>query len=117
MTDLRRAQILIVEDNDADILLVKEALGEVGILFDLSRFRDGQDCIQSLAIWADHPTPDLIIIDLNLPTTHGFEVLKAIRSNSRFERIPVAILTSSLAPKDEQASFDLGANAFITKPT
>jgi CheY-like chemotaxis protein len=117
MTKPRRAQILIVEDNDADIILFKEALREAGILFDLRRFTDGQDCLQCLANWDDHAAPDLFIIDLNLPRAHGFEVLKAVRANSQFERVPVAILTSSGALKDQEASFDLGANAFIVKPT
>jgi CheY-like chemotaxis protein len=116
MTDPRRAQIVIVEDNNADIILFKEALQAAGIVFDLSRFTDGLDCIESLAASRDHQRPDLIIIDLNLPKSHGFEVLKAVRADSRFDGVPVAILTSSRTLKDQQASFELGANAFITKP-
>ena len=63
MNNSRRAHILIVEDNDADIVLFR-VIQAAGIVFDLSRFTDGQDCIGSLAAWAADPTPDLIIIDL-----------------------------------------------------
>jgi CheY-like chemotaxis protein len=74
MTDPRRAQIVIVEDNNADIILFKEALQAAGIVFDLSRFIDGQDCIESLAASRDHQRPDLIIIDLPRVT-----VLKSLK--------------------------------------
>ena len=117
MNNSRRARILIVEDNNADIILFKEALQAAGIVFELIRFTDGRDCIESLATRVDGPIPDLIILDLNLPRTHGFEVLRAVRANSRLDRVPVAVLTSSRTQDDQQISFDLGANAFITKPT
>ncbi len=112
-------QILLVEDNAADIRLTQEALRDGKVLNDLHVARDGVEALDFLhqrGAHADAPRPDLIILDLNLPRKDGKEVLAEIKSDEALMAIPVAVLTTSSQDVDILQSYDLGANCFLTKP-
>ncbi len=105
--------ILLVEDNPADAELVREALA--GSAHQLEHVFDGDAALQRLQN-PDHPIPDLILLDINLPKINGLEVLAVVKQDQRLLRIPVIMLTSSSAARDINASYDLHANCFISKP-
>ena len=112
-------QILLVEDNPGDIRLTQEALKEGTIRNELHVVKDGVEAIEFLkrkGKYIAHPTPDIILLDLNLPRKDGREVLAEIKSDENLKLIPVIILTTSDADLDIQKSYKLHANCFITKP-
>jgi DNA-binding response OmpR family regulator len=110
------ARILIVEDNDADVFLVEEALRSHGISPDIQHYRDGEDAIQALSQIGLARLPDVIIVDLNLPKVPGLEILKYVRSLKQLDGVPVVILSSSQAKTDRALATQLGADAYIAKP-
>lgn len=115
----RLAEILLVEDNEGDIELTKEAFEEAKFRNNLHVAEDGDQALDYLFKRNAHEnaaTPDIILLDLNLPGTDGREVLETIKSDSKLKRIPVIVLTSSKADKDIIESYDLHANCFIVKP-
>ena len=112
---LKTARIMVVDDNPADVLLVKKALQEKGIRFDLSCFENGDTALRALSR-QDSKAPDLILLDLNLPTIEGIAVLIQIRNMPRLFRVPVVILTSSESPSDIRRTATLGASRYIRKP-
>ena len=117
MTD--RLQILQVEDNPADVDLTKETLRESKILVDLSIVVDGVEAMQFLrqeGPYQDAPRPDLVLLDLNLPRKDGREVLSEMKADPHLRRIPVVVLTSSIAEADILRSYDLNASAYVAKP-
>jgi chemotaxis family two-component system response regulator Rcp1 len=107
-------RIALAEDSGSDVILIEETLRSAGLVVELRVFRDGEDCACYLR--SGETPPDAIILDLNLPRLDGFELLRVVRSDPRYRAVPVAVLTSSRLAEDERRSFDLGANAFITKP-
>jgi chemotaxis family two-component system response regulator Rcp1 len=112
-------QILLVEDNVADIELTLEALEEAKFINAVHTMRDGAAALDYLHTRAGHEgavRPDLIILDLNLPKRSGHEVLADLKADPDLRRIPVAILTTSAAEADVVSSYDLGANCYLTKP-
>jgi CheY-like chemotaxis protein len=113
---LKTASIVLVEDNPADVYLIRQALEEKGIRFKLTCFEDGEEALKKLSR-ADDQAPDLILLDLNLPKTGGVEVLKAVRGMAKFADVPVAILTSSESPADKRCAALLGAARYISKPS
>ena len=115
----RPVEILLVEDNPGDVRLTQEALKEAKVLNTVSVARDGVDAMAFLrreGEYADVPTPDLILLDLNLPRKGGFEVLEDLKNFPDLKRIPVVILTSSSAEQDVLNTYNLQANCYITKP-
>jgi CheY-like chemotaxis protein len=122
MPELRTAtpiEVLLVEDDPGDVLLTREALSGCGIANNLTVVMDGEDAIDFLrkrAGFGDAPTPDLVLLDLNLPRRDGREVLGHIKGDPQLRRIPVVILTTSDAEVDVQAAYDLHANAYVRKP-
>lgn len=111
--------VLLVEDDPGDVLITREAFAENKVRNHLSVVNDGVKALQFLrreAEYADAPRPDLILLDLNLPRMDGHEVLANIKSDSDLQRIPVVILTTSYAEEDVLRSYDLHANAYVTKP-
>ena len=119
MADPALIQILLVEDSLADIELTLEALEEAKFLNEVQTVRDGAAALDHLHRRNGHeaaPRPDLIILDLNLPRRSGHEVLADLKGDPELRRIPVAILTTSAAEADVVASYDLGANCYLTKP-
>jgi CheY-like chemotaxis protein len=111
--------ILLVEDNPADVLLVREALDEHGVDCDLVTAIDGEEAIRYLdgvEVGTNGP-PALIILDLNLPRRSGGEVLRHIRMGNQCSQIPVVILSSSEDARDKQLAVDLGVTGYIRKPS
>ncbi len=115
----RPIEILLVEDNPADVRLTVEALKEGKILNNLHVAKDG---VEALDILYKRPPyeksirPDLIFLDLNLPRKDGREVLAEIKEEEKLKRIPVVVLTTSKAEEDVLKSYGLHANCYITKP-
>ncbi|MGD0643462.1 MAG: response regulator [Candidatus Bathyarchaeia archaeon] len=111
--------ILLVEDNPGDVRLTKEALKDAKVLNEIHVAKDGVEAMEFLnkqGSFAEAPTPDLILLDLNLPRKDGREVLAEIKKDSKLKHIPVVILTTSKADEDIIKTYDLHANAYITKP-
>ncbi|MER7364510.1 response regulator [Nonomuraea wenchangensis] len=119
MSEGRAIEVLLVEDDQGDILLTREA-------FDLNKVRnrlhvvnDGEQAVAFLrreGSYADVPCPDLILLDLNLPRMSGLEVLGEIKADPVLATIPVVVLTTSEAEEDILHSYRLHANAYVTKP-
>jgi CheY-like chemotaxis protein len=111
--------ILLVDDNEGDILLTREALEEASIINRISIAYDGMEAISFLKErppFGNNPLPDLILLDINLPKMDGKEVLGIIKSDPDLRRIPVIMLTTSSSENDILASYDNYANCYITKP-
>ena len=116
--DEKPKTILLVEDNKADVRLVREALKNSSLTYEMATVRDGVAAMAYLhqeGEYAAVSRPDLIILDLNLPKKDGREVLAEIKTNSQFKRIPVVVLTTSRNEDDIHQSYELNANCFITK--
>ncbi len=112
-------EILLVEDNPGDVRLTQEAIRESKIRNRLNVVRDGEEAVAYVrrqGNFADQPRPDLILLDLNLPKKDGREVLQDLKSDPDLHRIPVVVLTSSAAEQDILSTYDLYANAYVTKP-
>ena len=108
-------EILLVEDNPADVRLTVEALKEARVR---NRLRVARDGVEAMAMLRSDsaPRPDLILLDLNLPRKDGREVLQEIKQDEALRHIPVVILTTSQAEQDILQCYRLRANAFVTKP-
>jgi CheY-like chemotaxis protein len=113
---VKTASIVLVEDNPADVLLIKKALQEKGIKCALTCFEDGEKALKNLS-QAGRLSPDLILLDLNLPGIDGVEVLRKICNIPRLLKVPVVIITSSESPSDIQRTQRIGAARYIRKPT
>jgi len=112
-------QILLVEDDPGDVLITREALEQSKVANDLHCVSDGEEAIQYLrqeGEYAGVGVPDLILLDLNLPRRDGREVLAEVKADPALRRIPVVVLTTSQAEEDVLRSYDLHANAYVTKP-
>lgn len=112
-------EVLLVEDSPADVRLTREALKEAKVRNNVHVAVDGVDAMDFLHRRGRHanaPIPDLILLDLNLPKKDGREVLEDIKSHDRLKRIPVVILTTSQSEQDILESYQLNANAYVTKP-
>jgi CheY-like chemotaxis protein len=117
--DGRVIEILMVEDNEGDARLAREALRDCKIRNALHHVWDGEEALAFLrrhGQYADAPQPDLILLDLNLPRMDGSEVLAEIKEDAELKHIPVVILTTSSADADVIRSYNRHANCFITKP-
>jgi CheY-like chemotaxis protein len=115
----RSADILLVEDNPGDVRLTREAFEEGQIANTLHVVTDGVEALDFLrrnGEYEDAPCPDIVLLDLNLPRKDGEEVLEEINDDPDLTRIPVVILTSSEAQEDILRSYELDANAYLTKP-
>jgi CheY-like chemotaxis protein len=112
-------EVLLVEDDPGDVLMTREAFEEHKLRNRLSVVSDGAAALAYLrheGEYADVSTPDLILLDLNLPRMDGREVLEAIKKDEELCRIPVVVLTTSQADEDILRSYQLHANAYVTKP-
>ena len=118
---MNAAQIVLVEDNSADVLLVEMALKENGISYELTRFKDGQDAVDALCSPTGPPQnpiePDAILLDLNTPRSDGFAVLGKLRLNPRLSHVPIAIITSSQAASDKHRTGIMSDVRCIEKPS
>lgn len=116
---MKHAHILLVEDNAGDVLLTVEALEERKIINKVSVVRNGKDVLDFVfkrGAYSTAETPDLILLDVNLPLKNGHEVLKAIKSDPNTRQIPVIMLTTSSSETDIKKAYEEHANCYITKP-
>jgi len=112
-------ELLLVEDDPGDVLMTKEALEGSKLLHSLHTVSNGEEALAYLR--REHPfedegRPDLVLLDLNLPRLDGHEVLSIVKSDPDLRRIPIVVLTTSEAEEDIVRSYDLHANAYVTKP-
>lgn len=114
--------ILLVEDDDNDIVLIRRAIDRAGLKVRLCVARDPIDAVHYLqghgkfADRAEYPVPMLMLLDIKLPRGSGFDVLRWVRERSGIKRLPVVVLTSSNADRDINMAYELGANSYIVKP-
>ena len=119
MQKSRPTNILLIEDNPGDVRLTQEAFREGQLNVQLDVTTDGVEALRYLRKDPTYPravTPDLILLDLNLPKKDGREVLFEIKSDPQLKRIPVVILTTSNAEQDILKAYDLHVNSYINKP-
>jgi len=115
----RPVEILLVEDSSTDVMLAKEALRRAKLRNHLSVVKDGVEAMAFLRKedkYAGSPTPDLVLLDLNMPRKDGREVLAELKADRVLKKIPVVVLTTSNADLDIQTAYSLHANCFISKP-
>ena len=116
----RPANILLIEDDPADVRMTREALAAAGIRHQLHVVADGMEAISFLHKTRQFnaaPEPDIVLVDLNLPKVNGHEVLREIKSSDQLKHIPVVVLTSSKAHRDVTRSYECEADWFVSKPT
>lgn len=115
------SRILLAEDNDGDVFLVRRALEKKGLPHELFVVHNGEEALGWLdshsSVQNQDVPPDLILLDLNLPRIDGGQLLSHIRKSNAYSRTPVIVLTSSDSPKDRQMAMELGANLYFRKPT
>lgn len=119
---MKKAKILLVEDNEMDVVLTLDAFKENRLVNEIQVARNGEEALKYVFgedQYADrekHPLPDIILLDLKMPKVDGFEVLKKVKSALILKRIPIIILTSSKDEGDRIMGYDLGANSYLVKP-
>lgn len=119
MMTAKPLEVLLVEDDEDDVLLTREALKDSKVIVSMAVASDGDVALQRLKRqppFESAPLPELILLDLNLPRVGGREVLKELKADPVLRKIPVVILTTSAADTDILKCYDLGANCYITKP-
>ena len=115
----KTVEILLAEDNPGDVMLTKKALEQGKLANNLNVVTDGVEALEYLrqeGEYADRPRPDLVLLDLNMPRKDGQDVLKELQADDDLCRIPVVVLTSSESEEDIARSYELNANAYLTKP-
>lgn len=111
--------VLLVEDNPDDVLITKRAWMKGQIKNQLCVVNNGEEALQFIykkGIYSDAQTPCLILLDLKMPKSDGFEVLENIKKNDELKKIPVIVLTSSDRTADIERAYSLGCNSYIVKP-
>jgi CheY-like chemotaxis protein len=115
----RQLVVLVVDDDPGDVLLIEEALERTGQVQAVHSAGDGHDAVAFLrrtGPYANVPAPDVILLDLNMPRMDGRQVLAEIKTDPLLRSIPVLIFTTSQDPNDIATSYELHANAYVTKP-
>lgn len=116
---MKSIHILLVEDNEGDIFLTTEALEDSNFINEISIAKDGQEALDFVFKtkgFENKSTPNLILLDVNLPKKSGHEVLQELKSHELSRKIPVIMLTTSSSKRDIDLSYQHHANCFITKP-
>ena len=112
-------EVLLVEDNPADVRIIREALTISRIPHRLHVVEDGEqalDFVRGNGAYANSPRPDLMLLDLNIPKIHGHEVIAQLRADAPARRVPIVVLTGSKLEKDMERTFALHADEHIVKP-
>jgi len=112
--------ILLVEDNPADVRMIREALAVSRLAHELHVVADGEQALDFVArngAYADAPRVDLVLLDLNIPKVHGHDVISRLREQRDVGRLPIVVMTGSRLEKDIDRSFALHADEHIIKPT
>jgi two-component system, chemotaxis family, response regulator Rcp1 len=118
-TRVQPVEILLVEDNPVDVTIISDALNAGQVRSNVHVAENGEEAMEFLhkrGKYSSVPTPEIIILDLNLPRKDGREILAEVKANPSLRRIPVIVLTVSEDEQDIWRSYDLQANCFITKP-
>jgi CheY-like chemotaxis protein len=119
MLAARVLSVLLVDDDEGDLLMIREALDASDATHQVHVVNDGEEALQFLrreGRYDDAPRPDLVLLDLNMPRMDGRQVLAAVKADAELRTIPIVILTTSRAPADIVSSYELHANAYVTKP-
>ena len=117
--DGRPAEVLLVEDNDNDVFITRKGFEEAKLALNLHHVENGQECMAFLrkeGQFADVPTPDLILLDLNMPVMDGREVLAEIGKDEELRKLAVVVLTTSRSERDILDMYDLRCSSYIVKP-
>jgi chemotaxis family two-component system response regulator Rcp1 len=111
-------EILLVDDDEADVLLTTQMLKRGKLLLEVKVANDGEEALELLKglVERDESLPDIILLDINMPRLNGFETLKRLRAQETLKSVPVVMLTTSDAPQDVKRVYELGANCYISKP-
>lgn len=115
----RVAEILLVDDNEDDVFLTREAFDAASLRVSLHHVDNGEKCMQFLrkqGDYADAPSPDLILLDMHMPVMDGYEVMTEIVNDAKLRHLPVVVLTTSYEAADIQKMYGLRCNSYITKP-
>jgi CheY-like chemotaxis protein len=115
----RVLSVLLVDDDDGDLLMIQEALDSGSASHEIHVVHDGEEALEFMrrqGRYPDAPRPDLVLLDLNMPRMDGRQVLAAVKADKELRKIPIVVLTTSRAPADITSSYDLHANAYVTKP-
>jgi CheY-like chemotaxis protein len=116
--DQTAAKILVIEDNPGDARLIREGFSEAGSSAEIVVASDGESALKVLKYNRDASgLPNLILLDLNLPGKGGHEILKELKDESEFRRIPVIVITSSVSERDIDRAYDFGASLYVRKPS
>ena len=114
---VREANILVIEDNKHDVFLIRQALEEAGVQAKLTVLDDGSAALNHICTLTDGTgQPDLVLLDLNLPSLSGLEILEAARARECLGKSPVVILTSSHSSRDRSRAQELGVADYLIKP-
>ena len=119
IAESRIAEILLVDDNDDDVYLTREAFDAASLRVHLHHVENGEKCLQFLrkqGPYANVPSPDLILLDMHMPVMDGHEVLKEIVKDDKLRHLPVVVLTTSYEAADIQKMYGLRCSSYITKP-
>ncbi|GAA4453384.1 response regulator [Novipirellula rosea] len=115
----RPAEVLLVEDNEDDVIITRRGFNKSDLPVNLHRVENGEECMQFLrksGPYVDAPTPDLILLDLNMPVKDGREVLAEIVADEQLRRLAVVVLTTSESDQDLLTMYDLRCSSYILKP-
>lgn len=115
----RPVELLLIEDNSGDILLTKEAFEEINFSENLSVVTDGESALDFLykrGRYENAQTPDLIILDLNIPRVDGREILNKVKNDDNLKKIPIIVLSTSKSDRDIKTCYELQANCYLIKP-
>ena len=113
-------KLLLCEDNPGDLYLIESSFYKSKVSYDIDRVLNGNDVMQYLRQEAKYQyatRPDILILDLNLPGKHGFEIIEEIKADPLLKAIPIVVLTSSKAREDVMTSYQLQASCYIVKPS
>jgi CheY-like chemotaxis protein len=119
ISNSRPAEILLAEDNENDVELTRQGFKRCGLLLNLHHVRDGEECLAFLGKrgkYSNAPTPDLILLDLNMPRLDGREVLAAMVADEDLRSIPVVVLTTSSNEEEIVKMYKLRCSSYIVKP-
>jgi len=115
----RKPKILLIEDNDADALLTREAFDKASVDVNIYRAANGEEGMAFLhheGHYTDAPTPDLVLLDINMPRMGGRDVLRAISMDNELRHLPVVILTTSSREEDILDMYRLRCSSYVIKP-
>lgn len=115
----KHVEVLLMDDDPGDILLMQESLKKSKLLINMATVENGEEgmnYLRKVGQFTKAPTPDLILLDLNMPIKDGREVLREIKKDDQLKKIPVVILTTSDSDRDVASSYSNGANCYIKKP-